>query len=121
MENDGAVRSITKNETHTSTELFVADMLTLHESHFRNEQNAVHDDEDCRSRMASGVLLKALSHHFVERASRNGPFILQLTDFHESNIFVDRERTRSLRRRRKVQDGVLIIKIRPAEPERAKA
>lgn len=38
------------------------------------------------------VLLRALAHHYVRRNERrnerNGPFFLQLSDFHASNIFV---------------------------------
>jgi hypothetical protein len=28
-------------------------------------------------------------HYYVKRERRNGPFYLQLTDLHASNIFVD--------------------------------
>ena len=89
LENDGALRTIQRNETYTCTEPFVADMLTLHENSFLSNPNAVYNAEDCRSQMAAGALLRMLSHHYVERERRYGPFYLQLTDLHASNIFVD--------------------------------
>lgn len=39
--------------------------------------------------MASRALLRTLSHRYVSREHRGGPFYLQLTDFHASNILVD--------------------------------
>ncbi|KAH8772443.1 hypothetical protein F5882DRAFT_174322 [Hyaloscypha sp. PMI_1271] len=89
LENDGAPRTIQRNETYTCTEPFVADMLTLHENSFLSNRNAVYDTKDCRGQMAAGALLRMLSHHYVKRERRNGPFYLQLTDFHASNLFVD--------------------------------
>jgi hypothetical protein len=91
LENEGALRTTQRNETYTCTEPFVADMLTLHESNFLSNPNAVYDDEDCRGQMAAGALLRMLSHHYVERKRRNGPFYLQFTDLHASNIFVDEQ------------------------------
>jgi hypothetical protein len=64
-------------------------MLTLHENSFLSNPNAVYDAEDCRGQMAARALLRMLSHHYVERERRNGPFYLQFTDFHASNLFVD--------------------------------
>jgi hypothetical protein len=86
LENDGALRTIQRNETYTCTELFVADMLTLHENSFLSNPNAVYDAKDCRGQMAAGALLRMLSHHYVERKRRNGPFYLQFTDLHATWI-----------------------------------
>jgi len=41
--------------------------------------------------MASKTILRAISHHYVQRGTRNGPYRLQFTDFHASNIFVDKD------------------------------
>jgi hypothetical protein len=46
---------------------------------------------DCLGQMASRTILRAISHHYVQRETRNGPFRLQFTDFHASNIFVDKD------------------------------
>jgi hypothetical protein len=91
LENDGAPRTISRNETYTSTEPFVADMLTLHDDFFLSNPRAVSSMGDCLGQMASKTLLRAISHHYIRRETRNGPFRLQLTDFHASNIFVDKD------------------------------
>ncbi|KAM4064891.1 aminoglycoside phosphotransferase [Hirsutella rhossiliensis] len=89
LENDGALRTMQQSQTYRSTEAFVADMLTLHDDYFLAKPNAVLDDADCHGQMAVQVILRALSHHFIRRDQRNGPFLLQPTDLHASNIFVD--------------------------------
>ncbi|KAK0655450.1 hypothetical protein B0T16DRAFT_314830 [Cercophora newfieldiana] len=93
LENDGAPRTI--DETYPCVEPFVADLLDLHDGHFLANQNAVEDANDCRCQMAYRTLLRTLSYHFVRgrvrsrRRRNDGPFHLQLTDFHQSNIFID--------------------------------
>ncbi len=91
LENDGASRTISRNETYTSTEPFVSDMLTFHDDFFLSNPNAVSSMGDCLGQMASKTLLRAISHHYIQHETRNGPFRLQLTDFHASNIFVDKD------------------------------
>jgi hypothetical protein len=66
-------------------------MLTLHENSFLSNPNAVYDDDDCRGQMAARALLRMLSHYYIERKRCNGPFYLQFTDLHASNIFVDEQ------------------------------
>ncbi|KFY68789.1 hypothetical protein V498_10566 [Pseudogymnoascus sp. VKM F-4517 (FW-2822)] len=91
LENEGALRTIQRNETYTCTEPFIADMLTLHDNSFLRNLNATYGEDDCRSQMASKALLRMLSHHYVERKHRNGPFYFQFTDLYASNIFVDEQ------------------------------
>ncbi|KAG5981690.1 hypothetical protein E4U55_002671 [Claviceps digitariae] len=88
MENGGARRSIAARETYSSTEPFVADMMTLHDNNFYDNPTAVADEDECRSQMAVRALLRTISHHYISKESRNGPFLPQLTDMHQSNIFV---------------------------------
>ncbi|KAH8651802.1 hypothetical protein BGZ60DRAFT_497399 [Tricladium varicosporioides] len=91
LENDGASRTISRNETYTSTEPFVADILTFHDDSFLSNPNAVISMGECLGQMASKTLLRAISHHYIQRETRNGPFRLQFTDLHRSNIFVDKD------------------------------
>ncbi|KAK4033778.1 hypothetical protein C8A01DRAFT_19324 [Parachaetomium inaequale] len=91
LENDGTPRTIHTNDTYLCTEPFVADMLRFHDGRFLSHLNAVYDDKDCRGEMAAKVMLRALAHRYIRHDFRNGPFVLQLTDFHASNIFVDDE------------------------------
>jgi hypothetical protein len=63
--------------------------LHFHKNGFLINQNAVYDKKAYRGQMAAGALLRMLSHHYVARERRNGPFYLQLTDVNPSNFFVD--------------------------------
>ena len=91
LENDGAARTIQMNDTYSCTDAFVSDMLSFHDHRFLSQPNAVYGENDCRGQMAVKTLLRVLSHRHIKRALRNGPFILQFTDFHASNILVDKE------------------------------
>lgn len=91
LENDGTPRTMQKGETYSSTEPYVSDMLGLHDNYFLSNPNSVYDADDCRGQMAARTVLRAVSHHYVRRECRNGPFVLQLSDFHASNIFVDED------------------------------
>ncbi|KAJ4527695.1 hypothetical protein HRR83_000448 [Exophiala dermatitidis] len=89
FEHSGTPRTIQPFQTYQDTDSFVSDMLTQYDNHLLHDPHAVRDEDDARERMAIRTLLRAVSHHFINRSQRSGPFILQLTDFHQSNIFVD--------------------------------
>ncbi|OAL34054.1 hypothetical protein AYO20_06702 [Fonsecaea nubica] len=89
FEHSGTPRTIQPFQVYQNTDSFVSDMLTLHDSHLLHDSHAVRDEDDARERMAIRTLLRAVSHHFISGSRRSGPFILRLTDFHQSNIFVD--------------------------------
>ncbi|KAK9438802.1 Aminoglycoside phosphotransferase [Metarhizium brunneum] len=89
LENWGAEPSIDHEETYCSTESYVADMITLHDNYFYSNESAADDEHDCRAQMAIRTMLRTLSHNYIKREYRNGPFLLQLTDLHQSNVFVD--------------------------------
>lgn len=88
LESEGAPRTV--NRTYTTSGSFIDDMLQFRERAFRAQPNAVNDEEDCRLQMLHMVLLRLLKPQFVDCHSK-GPFVLQFTDFHASNIFVDDE------------------------------
>ncbi|KAG5917188.1 hypothetical protein E4U42_007356 [Claviceps africana] len=91
LENCGAKRSIPVRRTYSSTEPFISDMITLHDNYFYGNQSAVDDEHDCRNQMAVRALLRTISHHYIRNECRDGPFLPQLTDLHQSNIFVDKD------------------------------
>ncbi|KAK3900414.1 hypothetical protein C8A05DRAFT_45750 [Staphylotrichum tortipilum] len=91
LENDGAARTMQPGDTYGCTDAFVSETLTFHDRRFLSQPNAVFDERDCRAQMAVKAVLRILSHVYVRRDLREGPFPLQLTDFHASNIFVDEE------------------------------
>ncbi|RKU41349.1 hypothetical protein DL546_001171 [Coniochaeta pulveracea] len=91
MENSGAPRTIQPRQTYQSVESFTSDMLTLHDNYLLHQPHAVQDEDDAYERFTIRLLLRAVSHHFILPRWRDGPYVLQLTDFHQSNIFVDSE------------------------------
>lgn len=91
FENSGTPRTIQEDQTFCCTDSFVSDTLTLHDEYFRHNPHAVADKDDALERMAMRTLLRAVSHQFLIRERRHGPFLLQLTDLHPSNMFVDEE------------------------------
>jgi Phosphotransferase enzyme family len=91
LENEGAPRVIQSGNTYTCTDSFVSDVLTFHDNRFLSQPNAVYDEEDCRGQMAVKALLRTVSHHYLDRRFRHGPYRIQHTDLHNSNIFVDSE------------------------------
>lgn len=91
LENDDGTRTVQKDETFGCTDAYVSDMLAFHDQRFLSQPNAVYSEDDCREQMAVKTLLRVLSRDFIKRELRNGPFPLQLTDFHASNILVDEQ------------------------------
>jgi len=66
-------------------------MLTFHDKFFLSNPNAVSSMGYCLGQMASKTLLRAISHYYIQRGTCNRPYRFQLTDFHASNIFVDKD------------------------------
>ncbi len=89
FENSGTLRTIQPGQLYRTSDAFAADMLTLHDNYLLHYRHAVRDDEEARERMTIRTLLRAVTHHFVLPDRRDGPFLLQPTDLHQSNIFVD--------------------------------
>jgi hypothetical protein len=90
LENNGAKRIIERDQTYTTIEPYISDLLTCHDNRFLTQPNAVNDEGDCRAQMVTMTILRSISHHFFERAFR-GTFRLDFTDLHQSNIFVDQD------------------------------
>ncbi|KAF1733706.1 hypothetical protein CRV24_005234 [Beauveria bassiana] len=91
LESDGIPRSIEPAQTYDCTEPFVSDLISLHDDRLRYDRSAADDEVDCRSQMAIRALLRTISHHFIQHEYRRGPFLLQFTDFHQSNVIVDED------------------------------
>lgn len=91
FENDGTPRTIPSNRTYSAVELYVADLLRLHDQRFLSHPNAIQDEVECRREMAARVLVRSLAHRYIRAEQRNGPFLLQLNDLRPQNIFVDND------------------------------
>lgn len=74
------------DRVYTSAERFLYDILAFRDQVLRAQLNAANDEDDCRLQMAHSVLLRALTPQVVDY---NAPFVLQFTDVHASNLFVD--------------------------------
>jgi hypothetical protein len=91
LENEGISTDISRETTYATTESYLLDVLACHDNHLSQQLNAVNDEDDCRSQMAALATMRAGLPRFISRDLRRGPFLLTLTDLHQSNIFVDDE------------------------------
>ncbi|KND92743.1 hypothetical protein TOPH_02889 [Tolypocladium ophioglossoides CBS 100239] len=78
-----------ENKTYSCVEPYISDLLTFHDGRFLAQPNAVIDERDCRYQMTVHTLMRTLSHHYIDRDRRQGPFVMQFSDLHASNILVD--------------------------------
>lgn len=90
-ENEGVPTNIARNDTYTTAETYILDLLAYHDSLLRYRPNSINDQSDCRAQMAVMTGMRAVLPQFINRDLRNGPFQFTLTDVHQSNIFVDEE------------------------------
>jgi hypothetical protein len=86
LESEGTPKIL--DRTYKTCGHFIDDMLNFREEAFSTQPNAVYDEEDCHLQMLHITMLRLLKSQFVDSHSE-GPFVLQLTDLHSSNIFVD--------------------------------
>ncbi|KAK0716956.1 hypothetical protein B0T26DRAFT_751089 [Lasiosphaeria miniovina] len=89
FKNSSTPRNIQPRQLYQSTDTFASDMLTMYDNSLLHYRHAVRNHKDVRERMTIRTLLRAAMHHFIPPDRRNGPPLVQLTDIHQSNIFVD--------------------------------
>lgn len=89
LENEAIPSEIPPNTTYTCVETYLEDLLHCHDTRMEHQLNAVEGFYDAEGQLGTIVAWKAIRSHFMDRSLRNGPFALQLTDLHQSNIFVD--------------------------------
>jgi hypothetical protein len=86
LESEGAPKVV--DQPYTTLGSFADALLRFREDAVRAQPTAANDEEDCRLQMLQMVLLRRMKAHFVDWHYW-GPFVLQLTDLHASNVFVD--------------------------------
>lgn len=91
LENEGVPTNIGRNDSYTTVEPYMLDLLAYHDSLLRYRPNSINDRGDCRAQMAAITGMRAVLPHFINRDLRNGPFLFTLTDIHQGNIYVDAE------------------------------
>ncbi|KAF4620088.1 hypothetical protein G7Y89_g14735 [Cudoniella acicularis] len=89
FENQGIPTDIDRSLTYSASESYYLDILSYHNNRLRYQPNSLNDEKDGRAQMANLITMRGLLSHFTDRNLRQGPFFLQLTDLHQSNIFVD--------------------------------
>ncbi len=89
LENEGILTHINRSLTYSTTDSYLSDLLLGHDSRIRRQPNAILNKLDGQAQLSTLTAMRALLPHFIDRELRHGPFILTLTDLHQSNIFVD--------------------------------
>jgi hypothetical protein len=88
FENEG-IPTIPRNTTYDNVDSYYLDVLAYHGNRLKYQPNSIQDEVDGESQLAFLTLMPALMRHYTQREQRHGPFAMQLTDLHPSNIFVD--------------------------------
>lgn len=91
LENWSIPSGIPRNKTYTSADSFYLDILAGHDNRLRYQGNATFSENDARAQATDLVLMRSLLHQFTNRHLCDGPFVMQLTDMHSSNILVDED------------------------------
>lgn len=91
LENWGILSGIPRDMTYTTSDGLYHDLHIGHDNRFQYQGNAVFDLNDAYAQAKDLVLMKVLFHQFTCQEYRNGPFVMQLTDLHKSNIFIDKD------------------------------
>ncbi|KAH8710096.1 hypothetical protein GQ44DRAFT_626978, partial [Phaeosphaeriaceae sp. PMI808] len=89
LENCGIPTNIPRHLTYATTDAYLSDLLACHDNRIRYMPNSIHNTVDGQHQLSALTMMRTLLRHFTDRSLRNGPFILMLTDLHQSNIFVD--------------------------------
>ncbi|KAK2738209.1 hypothetical protein FQN55_000623 [Onygenales sp. PD_40] len=91
LENWSIPSGIPRSMTYTNADSFYLDLLTGHDNRLQFQKNAIYNKLDAQAQGKDLVLMRALLHQFSCQHLRSGPFVMQFTDMHDSNIFVDKD------------------------------
>jgi len=89
LENLGIPTDIPRDLTYSTVDAYLSDILAYHDNRIRYMPNSMHNTLDGQEQLSALTIMRALLRHFTNRDLRHGPFVLTLTDIHQSNIFVD--------------------------------
>jgi hypothetical protein len=89
LENQNIPTNIPRSLTYTSATDYLSDFLACHDERMRHQPNSIHTHRDGVDQLAALTTMRALLLKFAHRRFRQGPFVMSLTDLHQSNIFVD--------------------------------
>ncbi|KAL4885175.1 hypothetical protein BJY04DRAFT_231781 [Aspergillus karnatakaensis] len=89
LENESVPTSMDRDLTYSTSDSYFMDLLSYQDSRLRHAPNSIRDTADGEAQLATPTVMRALLPQFSCRNYRRGPFIMTLTDLHQSNIFVD--------------------------------
>lgn len=89
LENKGIPTGIDRSNTYSSTDSYLADLLSCHDSRIKHQANSIRNEADGKRQLSVLAAMRAATPRFVSPDHRHGPFVFTLTDIHPNNVFVD--------------------------------
>ncbi|GAB7340511.1 hypothetical protein MBLNU457_6931t1 [Dothideomycetes sp. NU457] len=89
LENDQVPADMPRDRTYAETDSYYSDLLNTHSNRIRDVANSINNVDDGELQLSVLTMMRALSRHYADPELRSGPFVLMLTDLHQSNVFVD--------------------------------
>lgn len=89
LENFGIPTDIPRDVTYSTVDTYLSDILSYHDNCIQHMPNSIHSTSDGQEQPSALTMMRALLWCFTDRDLRYRPFVLTLTDIHQSNIFVD--------------------------------
>lgn len=91
LENENIPVNIPRNITFTTADSYVNSILSFHDSRLRCQPNGIKDTADGFYQTSALMVMKSVWPCFFQCDLLRGPFYLNLTDYNQSNIFVDED------------------------------
>ncbi|KAK2738458.1 hypothetical protein FQN57_007049 [Myotisia sp. PD_48] len=91
LENEEISIDIPRHYTYSTTDSYIADILSLHDSRLIHQPNAINNGMEYIQQVSTLSAMRISTPLFFRRDLRRGPFIFSFPDLHQSNIFVDEE------------------------------
>ncbi|KAB8356465.1 hypothetical protein FH972_024048 [Carpinus fangiana] len=89
LENDQIPLNIPRDMTYETADTYLLDVLSTHDARIIHQLNGAVSESDFVYQTSTISSARASFFQIVQQDLRTGPFILSLTDLHQSNIFVD--------------------------------
>ncbi|PWY76533.1 hypothetical protein BO83DRAFT_407009 [Aspergillus eucalypticola CBS 122712] len=89
LENESVPTNMDRDLVYSTSDSYYMDLLSYHDSRLRHVPNSIRDKADGEAQLSTLTIMRALLPYFSCRKHRRGPFIMTLTDLHQSNLFVD--------------------------------
>ncbi|KAL2869521.1 uncharacterized protein BJX67DRAFT_392056 [Aspergillus lucknowensis] len=89
LENESIPTNIGREITYAATDAYLSDLLECHNLRVRHAPNSIRDEFYGQAQLSALTIMRAILPHFTRRDLGHGPYVLSLTDLHQSNLFVD--------------------------------